>query len=82
MDKQTRKRIEGEMMNGKIIFKDVGRNKKCFEIKFKNKPVEFLHILIEKEAGKHLLSSSIEALDGTIFVGGFRAVGSYKVVEQ
>jgi len=69
-------------MNGKIVFKDVGRNKKCFEIKFKNKPVEYINAFIEKEAGKHLLSSSIEAVNGTIFVGGFRAVGSYKVVEQ
>lgn len=70
------------MYGQKIQLIDVGRNKFNGEIKPKNEDAFY------KEIKKHLRSSDIEWIyddsknEGTIFVGGFRNVGHFKVLKE
>jgi hypothetical protein len=70
-----------------IQFTDVGRDKKSWSKTF-NKDVTTDMIEREAKSGGGLLSREVDAelnedlASGTIFVGGFRAVGTFKIVES
>ena len=64
-------------MEYQVEFKDVGRSKACFAKCFNHEP-EYMDLYLQVK--KYLCSSGIDfSIDGGIFVGGFRRVGTYTV---
>ena len=62
----------------KVEFKNLGRNNerlsKCFD------HIPNYHDLY-KLAKKHLISSSIDFVNGVVYIGGFRSGGRYEITE-
>lgn len=70
------------MIRGIVKFWDLGRSKAKGTFKVVARDTEDFNFQLEKEFSKHLLSSEISFTNGTIFVGGFRAVGKFEFIAQ
>lgn len=66
-------------MNGVVELIDVGRQKISKKIPFKDIDKGKILLFVEKEAGRYLISSGIEAFDDGTIHAGFHNVGKFKI---